>query len=363
MEGLFQAKKLIDSARNISVLIPKNPGIDNLSSALSLSYTLNNIGKIVNFFPRKISRDYSPLLPSRIVPERFIISIRGKEVSELYYEKENQILKIFLVSKNNDIKEEDIKFTYPQESSQMMQESDLLLTIGIERLERLGNLYEKNFKLFYQTPILNVDNQPLNNKFGNVNLIVDDLPTSIISAKLISAFNKKANNNIKEWLLAGIIEFSQKKEINQEALDNVFNLLESNLNYREMINFFTISKNLSQKKLLETALKKLRFYSNKQLPIVCLAKKDFRESDATPKDLSFVLEQLINNFFYFPSLLLLWENISSDSYIRGVFYSSNENAIKKILKDLKGEVKNKGIIFKIKEQSMDKAKEKLIQII
>jgi len=363
MEGFLQAKKLIEKAQNILVLTSKNPGVDNLSSALSLSYTLNNAGKIVNFFPKKISETYFPLFPKKAAPESFVISIQGKEISELYYEKENQILKIFLTSRSDKIKREDVKFSSLEEIS--AQKSDLLITCGIERLESLGNFYEKNFRLFYQTPILNIDNQSLNSKFGNINLVIEDLPTAIISDKLIRLLApENEDKNIKTWLLAGIIGFSQKKRLGPEALEAVFRLKNPNLFYQKLIEFFVSPKNPVQEKLLTISLKKLEFNEEKQLPFICLTRKDFEDSQAKDKDLVFVLENLINKIFRLPSLLLLWESDSPYIGAKGIFYSSVDiNPSRKILRYFKGEAKGKGTLFEIKERDIDKAREKVIEAI
>jgi nanoRNase/pAp phosphatase (c-di-AMP/oligoRNAs hydrolase) len=361
MEGICQAKKLIQDAQNILVLAPKNPGVDNLSSALSLSYTLNNAGKIVNSFPKTIPDSYSPLFPKEIISKNFVISIKGKEISELYYEKENRILKIYLSSKENGIKKEDVEFAALEKAS--TQESDLLVIIGIERLEELGNFYEKNFKLFYQTPILNIDNHSLNNKFGNVNLVSENLPTSVISEKLITAFDKITDKKVKTWLLAGVIEFFQRKKINQGALESVFSLAESELDYRGIVEFFADAKRSSQTKLLSLMLKKMKFQKEQQLPFVCLTKKDFKDSDATPKDLGFALEQLAKKIFQLPSLLLIWESNLHSSFVRGVFYSLKPNESKEILRSFSGEAKGRAVIFNTKEKDIDRARERVMEII
>ncbi|MEA3453126.1 MAG: hypothetical protein U9Q96_02200 [Patescibacteria group bacterium] len=363
MEGLFQAKKLIDDAQSVFVLTSKNSGVDSLGSALSLSYTLNNLGKIVNFFPEQIPKKYSPLLPPRAIPEEFVISVKGKEISELYYEKENQILNIFLSSKNAKIKKQDIKFTAPEERSAARKESDLLITVGIERLEDLEDFYEKNFKFFYQTPILNLDNKLLNNKFGNINLIFNDLPIAVILAKLINVFHKEPNNNIKTWLLAGIIEFSQKKELNHEALEIISKLAKSDLSYEKIIHFFNSKEKSGKTRLLEIALRKLTLFGNSQLPFVYITKKDFENSSSTSKDLKFVLEQLINKFFRFSSFLLLWETNIPNNNIGGVFYSSNDNTTRKISDHFCGDRKGKGIIFNTKEKDINIVKTKLTKIL
>ncbi len=362
MQGLFQAKKLIDNARDVLILTSENPEVDSLGSALSLSYILNNAGKVVNFFPKKIPKNYVPLFPEKIIPEKFVISVRGKEISELYYEKENQILNIFLSSRNDKIQEEDIGFRDLSAKKDINQESDLLITVGIERLEQLGDFYEKNFKLFYQSPILNIDNKSLNNKFGNINLISDNMPIAAASAKLISAFNIKMNQDIRTWLLAGIIEFSQTKKTNQGILEIAFNLCENNINYQKIIEFFISAGERFQTKLLETVLRKIKLDSNKYLPVVCLTKKDFKNSDSAPKNLGSILDQLTNNFFHLPSLLLLWESNSVNN-VRGVFYSPNIKTVMKIAQQFKGEIKAKGTIFSMKEQDISRAKERLMEIV
>jgi len=358
MEGIYQAKKLIQHAQNILVLAPQNPGVDDLGSALSLSYILNNTGKIVNSFPETIPDSYLPLFPKEIVSKNFVISIKGKEISELYYERENRILKIYLSSKKNGIKKEDIEFTALEKATG--QESGLLITIGIERLEQLGDFYEKNFKLFYQTPILNIDNHSLNNKFGNVNLISENLPTSVISKKLISAFDKTIDKRVGTWLFAGAIEFFQRKGINQEALENIFSLAESELDYQGIIEFFADTKKSPKTELLSLILKKMTLQKEKQLPIICLTKKDFKDSNAMPKDLSFALEQLTKKIFQLPSLLLIWESSLPNSIIRGVFYSVNPNENKKIIESFNGESKGKAVIFDTMDKDIGRVSERAI---
>ncbi len=360
-EGLYQAKKLLDDAKNILVLTPQNPGVDSLASAVSLSYTLNNKNKIVNLHPRSIPQNYASLFPQAANPNRFVISVKGKEISELYYEKENQILKIFLSPKGNKITKNDIKFDDFQESPKT--ESDLLITVGIENLEKLGDFYEENFKLFYQTPILNIDNQPTNNRFGNVNLISENLPTTLISNQLLELFPGPADQNIKTWILAGIIAFSKSRDSNQEITDSIFELITSNIRYKELLKFFAQNGSAQQLNVLEIALKKIEFRKEKQLPIISLTKKDFQESGANPRDLSFVLKGLTNNILRLPSLLLLWESESNENPVKGVFYSSKPFSSSKILEAFEGAAKGRGIIFKAKNGNINNVKEKIMEII
>ncbi|MBU3964209.1 hypothetical protein KJ562_00520 [Patescibacteria group bacterium] len=360
-EGLYQAKKLIDGAKNILVLTSQNSNIDSLASAVSLSYTLNNKGKIVNLHPHAIPQKYALLFPQTANPNRFVISIKGKEISELYYEKEKQILKIFLSPRGKKITKDDIIFDDFQKLSET--EPDLLITIGIDRLERLGDFYEKNFKLFYQTTILNIDNQTTNNKFGNINLISENLPMALISNQLLELLQGQIDQNIKTWILAGIIAFSKDNGFNQEIMDNVLELITPNIQYKELLNLFANNGSAQQLKILEIALKKIEFRRDKRLPSISLMKKDFQESGANARDLIFILKELTSNLLQFPSLLLLWESQDNQTTISGVFYSSKPYSGSKILEAFNGERKGKGIIFKSKNGKINDIKEKIMEII
>ena len=363
MEALSQAKKLINEAQKVLVLVPNNPSPDVLGSALSLSYSLNDANKIVNFYPNKISKKYFSLFPEKIMPEKFLISVRGKEISELYYEKKNQILNIYLSSNAKEIKKDDIIFRPLKEDLLSEENIDLLITIGVESLENLGDFYENNFKLFYQTPILNIDNKNTNNKFGNTNLIFKNLPISGGLIKIIKSFDKAPVQNIRTWLLAGIISFSQENILNSETIEEALSLIKMDVNYKKIINFFSPTQKDSEAKLLEQVLKNTEFNQTLGLPLMLLRKEDFEKNNSSPKELVFVLKALSNKIFCFSSFLVLWESPFFGLGIRGIFYSSNSKAIEKILKSFSGKTKGRAVLFELKERDLRKAKERIVEII
>ena len=363
MEALSQAKKIIEEAQKILVLTSNNPSVDALASALSLSYSLNDAGKIVNFFPKKIPGKYSSLFPEKTVPEKFLISIKNKEISELYYEKQNQILNIYLSSSKSEIKKDDLVFTPIKEETEEKKEFDLIVSLGVENLERLGNFYENNFKLFYQTPILNIDNKITNNKFGNINLVVEGSPISDILIKIIKSFDKKFSQNIRTWLLAGTINFSQKNELDSETMKSAVSLIKANINYEKIISFFLSPQKNSEAKLLEETLKNIDFIREKELLLALLKKEDFAKANASPKELVFVLKSLSNKVFRFSPFLLLWESPFSGLGIRGIFYSFSPKRNRKILENFSGDQKGRTVLFEPKELDLEKAKEKILEII
>lgn len=122
-----------------------------------------------------------------------------------------------------------------------------------------------------------------------------------------------------------------------------------------------LTENSSKVKLLSQVLNKLELDQKAGFYFASLAREDFLFSGTSPKDLSFVIEELKSNF-KISSLLLLWENYAPKGLIRGVFYSSQSDSVKKILKNFEGSSKGKGVLFSIKDSNdLKEAKEKVLE--
>jgi len=359
MNELNQAIRIISQASNILVLGPENPNFDELSSAFSLYYTLNKTDKLVNHCLNKLNGNYPQIFEPEVLPKTFLITIKSDDVSQLYYEKQKKLLKIFLTTKNKLVNENDIKISSPEPETQSLEKCDLIITVGLKNLELLGDLYDKNFKLFYQTPILNIDNNASNNRFGNFNLIVENQPIATLLNTLIKSANYKIDKKTKLWMLFGIIDYLKNKETNPETLKTISELMSAEVNFKELIEYlYKENQQNNQTRLLIRGLNVLKFL--KGTAIISFTKEDFRNSNSKPKDLKFVLEKLTKETFRFPELLILWQD---DSLIKGVFYSKKEYLINKFSEKFIGQRKGQGIIFETKIKDLETAKKEIKQII
>ena len=362
MEELNQATKIISQSDDILVLGAKNPDFDELSSAYSLSYTLNKTGKLVNRYLEKIPDNYSGIFDSTTLLKKFVITINSDDISQLYYEKQKKLLKIFLTTKEKFVDEKDIKIEPANnalgnnmDKPAQLEKCDLIITVGLKNLELLGELYDKNFKLFYQTPILNIDNKKSNNRFGNFNLINENQPIAVILNRLIESANYRLDKKSKLWLLLGIADFLKNKEPDQTTLKTIFDLISIEIDFEKMVNFLYHEEETN---LLSRAFKSMEFF--KDTAIVSFRKEYFKNSDYKPKNLKFVLEKLTKETFHFPRLLVLWQG---DSFVKGVFYSQNEYLLDKFLDKFAGQKKGKGIIFETKLKDIVVAKKEIKQLI
>jgi len=213
MTDLEQAKQLIGEAKNIYI-IPSEVINESIASALALFYTLKELNKNVNLIIEDLPENFKFLIPSLdfiSYPKNFVISIPKKSanVSQIYYEKNDEALKIHLTLDKGIIKKENISFYFSE------TKPDLIITLGIQDFK--VQLLEKldSFGFLMDSPIINIDtltsfsaSSKENKNFGKVNLVKDCSFAEIIIdiIKLINEGNiKKETANC---LLAGLIIYT-----------------------------------------------------------------------------------------------------------------------------------------------------------
>jgi len=168
-----QIKELVDKAGSILIAIKKNPQGDELGSALALMQILKRAGKeVVVACADKAERKYEFLSFFDVIKSEVkgksevVISVDTKNdaLESLYYKKEDNKLNIYLTPKdklplsNITLKERKAGF-------------DLIFVLNSADLESLGDIYDNNTELFFNTPVISIDNHPSNEYFAPVNFI------------------------------------------------------------------------------------------------------------------------------------------------------------------------------------------------
>lgn len=190
MENLNEAKQIILDSKNI-YLIPKEEP-EAITSALALFYTLKESGKNVNLVIEKFPENLKFLIPGPdfiSYPKNFVISIPNKlaNVSQVFYEKKDDALKIHLTVENGIIKKEDVSFYFTD------AKPDLIITLGIkDYLQELSGKLN-SFGFLLDSLVLNIDSSASldtdamqeNKKFGKIN-IIENRPLLEIIMRLIN---------------------------------------------------------------------------------------------------------------------------------------------------------------------------------
>ncbi|OGZ78970.1 MAG: hypothetical protein A2358_04480 [Candidatus Staskawiczbacteria bacterium RIFOXYB1_FULL_37_44] len=184
---LQEAKQIITEAKNIYLIPEETP--EAITSVLALFYTLKEMGKNVNLLLENLPENLKFLSPSLdfiSYPKNFVISVPNNiaNVSQIFYEKNDEALKIHLTVENGNIKKDNIAFYFAE------TKPDLIITLGIkDYTEQLkGRL--NTFGFLLDSPILDIDSTPTgsvqeNKKFGKINLLEDN-PLFEIIMRLIN---------------------------------------------------------------------------------------------------------------------------------------------------------------------------------
>ncbi|MBI1866305.1 MAG: hypothetical protein HYS02_00885, partial [Candidatus Staskawiczbacteria bacterium] len=119
MNDLEQAKQLIGEAKNIYVIPSESNEPESIASALALFYTLKELNKNVNLIIENLPEKLMFLIPSLdfiAYPKNLVISVPRKiaDVSQIYYEKNDEALKIHLTIDKGNVKKENVSFYFSE---------------------------------------------------------------------------------------------------------------------------------------------------------------------------------------------------------------------------------------------------------
>ena len=228
MENLLETKQLISDSKNIYLITSEEP--EAIASTLALFYTLKELSKNVNLIIETLPENLSFLSPSLdfiSYPKNFVLSIPNNiaQISQIYYEKNNDALKIHLTLDGGNIKKDNISFYFSE------TKPDLVITVGIkdyskelpEKLNSLGFLLD--------SPVINIDNSQDNQKFGKINLI-ETTSISKIVFDLMENLNKESAN----CFLTGLVIYTEnfKKNVTAELFEMASNLMKHNADLKQI---------------------------------------------------------------------------------------------------------------------------------
>lgn len=207
MNELEQAKQLIQEAKNIYIIPPQTNESECITSALALFYTLKELNKNVNLVIEDFPKNLESLIPSLdfiSFPKNLVISIPKKiaDISQVYYEKNDDSLKIHLTLDKGSIKKENVSFYFSE------AKPDLIITLGIQDFK--VQLLEKldSFGFLLDSPVLNIDNNLENKRFGKVNLVNNTSLTEIVKNLAETINNGIIKEETANCLLAGLIIYT-----------------------------------------------------------------------------------------------------------------------------------------------------------
>jgi len=317
-----QIHENVKKSKNILICLPKDPTTDAVAAGLALFSVLEKLGKKTKvvcpgftlpphnqFLPKskEITSDLTSL-------KKFIISLNVSQtkVEELSYDIKNNQLDIYITPKNGTFREKDVSY------SSSDYEYDLIFVLDAPDLDALGKLYEDNTEFFYHTPIIDIDHNPANEHFGQIDLV--DL-TATSSSEIIFEMIKNWKEDILDEyiatsLLAGIISKTksfQTTSVTPRSLAIASHLISSGARREEIVRHLYQTKSVETLKLWGRALSKLKQDKQNKIVWSVLNKDDFAKSGSTSEeDVLSVIDELIINAPEAETIIVFFEQIKGD---------------------------------------------------
>jgi hypothetical protein len=157
-----QAYRHLGNSNSVLIIAGPKDIEDTYSAAIAFARALKKIKKKVSFFssgdipeyfsfidPEKETQIKKTISGSRDIV--ISIDVSQKPVQQISYKTIDSYLNIHIIPKNGTlIEEQDIHV------SMSKFKHDLIITFGLDDLESLGDEFENNTQLLFETPIINI---------------------------------------------------------------------------------------------------------------------------------------------------------------------------------------------------------------
>jgi nanoRNase/pAp phosphatase (c-di-AMP/oligoRNAs hydrolase) len=341
-----QIKNQIEAAENILLLVKQNACGDEVAASWGLFQLLKNLGKNPtvlesNLQARNLKFLAAPeKMEKEIVGARdFVLSFSTARNKIIDFRTENKIdsFDIYITPEKETVDPRDFSFIPAK------FKYDLLVVLGCQNLDQFGEMREKNADLFFEVPIVNIDNSGANENFGQVNLV--DITASSVSETLSDFARKKwekfVDPEAAQCFLAGIISatgnFQSPKTTPQTFLAASW-LIEKGADQQKIIRHLLKTQSFSFMKLWGRVMARLQWDEEKKLAWSLVSIEDFVQSRSKPDALPTILEKIKDNF----SSGKLFAVLFSESLGRSVALVKNSDpeTLEKLREKAGGEIRN-----------------------
>ena len=310
MENLQTIIKNIGQAKRIAIVLPKTATIDAFCSAFALQAALADA--IILCDSPAPSLPFLTETPQVVTglsnSNKLAIKVSNKTAvpKELSYEKTDSGLTIYITPDKNQFTEKDVSIL-PAPGN-----FDLVIIIGASNVEQLGKIYTDNTKLFFETPHINIDNNPANEFYATLNLVVTTQNSlSEIVMDIIEGLPVGLKKDvITTGLLAGIISQTSSfrdPKTTPSALQKASRLVASGARQQDIIQHLFKTKPLPLLQLWGRALARINSQPDKQFLTAVVTASDLEKTNMPIHLLPDVLRDIIEMVSDYPLVAFLAE--------------------------------------------------------
>lgn len=283
-----------------AIIIPPDPSVDVVCAAMALARVLTNINK-----PPTIICANEVRIPSHLEAPEVIrrtlnrtrdlivdVDLAGATLASLRYETRGGHVYIHLTPKTGEILPDNARPT----AGNFFH--DVIVTLGVVTLNHLGPLHDDQADVFGNVPIINIDRQPANGRYGHV--VYVDPTASSVSEQVHAVARHLDHDSIDEpaatSLLTGIMQATQSFQhrlTSHRALSAAAHLLTKGARRDDIVRHLHQTNTVSGLKLWGRALTRLQSSSRGTVVWSVITQGDIRASGSNPKELDGVFDAFL----------------------------------------------------------------------
>lgn len=315
-----QFQKIVSSAEHILVVLPENPTGDMIGAGFGLALFVENLGieVTVAFRNNSKTKELFHFLPE---PKNIIHSLTGTRdftlsfktehnpISNIRSERSDDAVYIHVTPENGTIDSRDFSFglaAFPYSS---------FISIGARDKEDFGALLTEIPDIFYDVPIINLDNKSENEHFGQLNIVTLTASSlsEIIGHLCLHMAPDLLTREVAQCLLAGIISATDSfraKHTTPKSLSLASTLIENGADQQEIVGHLYKSQPLALLQLWGRTLSNLTTHDHGRIISTCIDQDDFTETDTESHYLPQIIEKVKQNHTTAKFFIIIYEDIS-----------------------------------------------------
>jgi len=359
-----QIFEVIKKSKKFLLTTQESPSEDAISALIALGLYLEKNGKEVDMIASGKVPEALKFLPRAdkikqelITNKNFVISLDTSEINveqfSYDFDKDNKKLNIYITPEGGAFTKEHIStdllgFGY-----------DTIIVLNCSDFEKMGRLYTKNSELFYETEVINLDNNSANEQFGEVNLInaTASSVSEVIYDLLESMDEKSLDKNIATCLLTGIISATksfQAANSTPQSFAVSAKLISLGADRQIVVNNLYKNKSLATLKLWGRVLARVKHDSNAKVAWSLISQKDFINSGAQVEDLNGIADEIIGSVNDTEMSVVIYEscrnNVAKD--IKIIAKANKNNILEQFSKLFNVPVKNGFVKIKVENKDL-----------
>ncbi len=300
-----QFTKILSSSEHVLIILPQNPTGDMIGAGYGLTHFIENTGNqaTIAFKDPSGNKEMYSFLPQ---PENVKDSLSGSrdfvltfktthnDITDVRSERADDEVRVYITPNKGMIDSKDFSFGLAQFPYSVM------IAIGGSDKEAFGSLLTEIPDIFYDIPVVNIDNKSDNEDFGKINIV--DLTASSVSEMITRLCEyterQSVDNNVAQCLLTGIISATDSFRSNHttpNALSRAGSLIEYGADQHEIVTHLYKSQPLSLLKLWGKALSKLQVHYNGQIVSTVITTSDITQTTSNTHLIPQIIDKIKKN--------------------------------------------------------------------